>query len=213
MNTQVLLLATLMVYVWLIAFSSRKSPFYQNPFSRAPAVGKVWSGDHEAHKSPSGSLISYSYILKNMDHGLNTVQLGSRAPDSTAMVPYKKYVYNQDGLAKGKTYHIWSWIKWSEVGNVWMRAISQLNGGFVFQPLLDCAGSRRTLCPLLTSLNPPRQSNLINPTNPNKKSHKSKSKLHKSRKMPPAEFLPVRRFCPKNLILGIKAQGQRVDRA
>ena len=72
--------------------------------------------------------------------------------------------------------------------------------------------SRRTLCPLLTSLNPPRQSNLINPTNPNKKSHKSKSKLHKSRKMLHAEFLPVRRFCPKNLILGIKAQGQRADR-
>ena len=95
-----------------------------------------------------------------MDHGLNTVQLGSRAPDSTAMVPYKKYVYNQDGLAKGKTYHIWSWIKWSEVGNVWMRAISQLNGGFVLTHLCWIKpGQGGPFVPSLVASTPPQQFN------------------------------------------------------
>ena len=75
------------------------------------------------------------------------------------------------------------------------------------------AGSRRVKAdPLSPPYQPqPRLSNLINPTNPNKKSHKSKSKLHKSRKMLFTEFLLVGYFCPKDLILGIKAQGQPVQ--
>ena len=58
---------------------------------RAPAVGKARSEDHEAHKSPSGSLISYSYIPKNMDHALNTVQLAeNQAPAQNSALPTRE---------------------------------------------------------------------------------------------------------------------------
>ena len=91
-----------------------------------------------------------------------------------------------------------------------MRAISQLNGGFVLMDLCWVVpGQGGSFVPSLPTSTPPL-SNLINPTNPNKKSHKSKSKLHKSRKMLCNEFLLIF-LSQKSLIFGIKAQGQAVQ--
>ena len=87
------------------------------PLSRAPAVGKVWSGDHEAHKSLSGSLISYSYILKNMDHGLNTVQLAENGAPTQPL--YKKYFFGTDFCKEGEiTVNVSAGVLFSCVGRM-----------------------------------------------------------------------------------------------